>query len=99
MALTIALEHPDLFSAVGGHSPAVDATSASRLAPLPMWSTLRMYLDVGQNDSLAPSVKAFAAAMEAQGLKPTFHLYPGGHNRPYWRAHTEEYLSFYAAGW
>ncbi len=98
-ALTIALEHPDLFSAVGGHSPAVDATLVSRLTPLPAWSTLRMYLDVGQNDSLASGVEAFAAAMAAHGLKPTFHLYPGEHNRPYWRAHTAEYLAFYAADW
>ncbi len=99
IALTLALEHPDLFGAVGGHSPAVDATLAGRLAPQPMWSTLRLYVDVGQNDPLARGVEAFVAALEAQGLKPTFHLYSGEHNRPYWRAHTAEYLAFYAAGW
>ena len=99
LALTIALEHSDLFSAVGGHSPAADATLVSRLVPLPMWSALRVYLDVGQNDSLAGGVEAFAVALGAHGLKPTFHLYPGEHNRPYWRAHTAEYLAFYAAGW
>jgi enterochelin esterase-like enzyme len=61
--------------------------------------TLRVYLDVGRNDSLAPGVEAFAAALEAHDLKPAFHLYPGEHNRTYWRAHTAEYLAFYAAGW
>jgi len=91
LALTIALEHPDLFGAVGGHSPAVDATLAGRLAPLPMWSSLRVYLDVGRNDSLASGVEAFAAALEAHDLKPAFHLYPGEHNRLYWRAHTAGY--------
>jgi enterochelin esterase-like enzyme len=99
LALTLALEHPDLFSAVGGHSPAIDSTLAGRLTPTPMWSTLRVYLDVGRNDSLAPEVKAFAAALEAHDLKPAFHLYPGEHNRTYWRAHTAEYLAFYAADW
>ena len=99
MALTLALEHPDLFGAVGGHSPAVDSTLAGRLAPLPMWSTLRVYLDVGRNDSVSPGVQAFAAALGAYGLKPAFHLYPGRHDRTYWRAHTAEYLAFYAAGW
>jgi enterochelin esterase-like enzyme len=64
-----------------------------------MWSSLRVYLDVGRNDSLAPEVKAFAAALETHGLKPAFHLYPGGHDRAYWRAHTAEYLAFYAADW
>ena len=97
LALTIALEHPDLFSAVGGHSPAVDSALAGRLAPTPMWSTLRVYLDVGQNDPLAPGVEAFAAALEAHNLKPTLHLYLGGHDRTYWRAHTAEYLAFYAS--
>jgi enterochelin esterase-like enzyme len=64
-----------------------------------MWSTLRVYLDVGRNDSLAPGVEAFAAALEAHDLKAAFHLYPGEHNRTYWRAQTAEYLAFYAAGW
>ena len=91
LALTIALKHPDLFSAVGGHSPAVDSTLAGRLAPTPMWSTLRVYLDVGRNDSLAPGIEAFASALEAHDLKPTFHLYSGEHNRTYWRADTAGY--------
>jgi enterochelin esterase-like enzyme len=99
LALTIALEHPDLFSAVGGHSSAVDSTLAGRLTPTPMWSSLRVYLDVGQNDSLASGGKAFAAALEAHDLKPAFHLYPGEHDRTYWRAHTADYLAFYAADW
>ena len=99
LALTLTLEHPDLFGAMGGHSPAVDSTLAGRLAPLPMWSTLRVVLDVGRNDSVSPGVQAFAAALEAHDLKPAFHLYSGGHDRPNWRAHTAEYLAFYAAGW
>ena len=53
--------------------------------------TLRVCLDVGRNDSLAPDVKAFASALEAHDLKPAFHLYPGEHNRTYWRADTAGY--------
>jgi enterochelin esterase-like enzyme len=44
-------------------------------------------------------VEAFAAALEAHDLKPAFHLYAGEHDRTYWRAHTAEYLAFYAEGW
>jgi hypothetical protein len=44
-------------------------------------------------------VKALAAALEVHDLKPAFHLYPGGHDRAYWRALTVEYLAFYAVGW
>jgi len=98
-ALEIALTHPDLFGAAGGHSPATDSALTGLLALTPTLSTLRIYLDAGRDDPLASSVAAFAAALQARGLKPTFHLYSGGHNRIYWRAHTVEYLAFYSAGW
>ncbi len=65
----------------------------------PTWSTLRVYLDLGRNDSVSPGVQALAAALEAHDFKPAFHLYSGEHDRTYWRAHTAEYLAFYAAGW
>ncbi len=99
-ALYLALTHPDLFAAVGGHSPVINAALTEALA-LPSGatarSTLRIYLDVGRTDHLAPGVTLFAAALQAHGLKLVFHLYDGRHNRDYWRAHTPEYLVFYAA--
>ena len=101
-ALYLALLHPDLFSAVGGHSPVTNAALTEALA-LPAGaaarSTLRIYLDVGRNDPLASSVASFAAAAQARGLPTVFHRYDGGHNRDYWRAHTAEYLVFYTAAW
>ena len=101
-ALYLALLHPDLFSAVGGHSPVINPALTEALA-LPAGaaerSALRIYLDVGRNDPLAPGAASFAAAAQARGLATVFHLYAGGHNRAYWRAHTSEYLVFYAAGW
>lgn len=101
LALDLALANPGMFTAVGAHSPATDST-LTRLAVLNRISevkTLRIFLDVGDADPLAPSVEEFAAALEAQGLAPVFHIYPGAHNRPYWRSHTREYLMFYAGGW
>ena len=98
-ALSIASAHPELFSAVGGHSPVTDAALAQALALPGLQPALRIYLDVGSADSLAPGVKAFASSLEAHGLKPVLHVYPGAHDRPYWRAHTPEYLTFYAANW
>ncbi len=100
-ALELALAHPELFSAVGGHSPATDLALADLPTQniAPELDSLRIYLDVGNEDPLASGVTAFATALEAHGLKPIFHVYPGGHNRPYWRSHTAEYLSFYAEDW
>ncbi|HEX7976244.1 MAG TPA: alpha/beta hydrolase-fold protein, partial [Anaerolineales bacterium] len=99
LALDLAAAHPDVFGAAGGHSPAIDDLLTRQFARLGAASTLRIYLDVGQDDPLASRVAAFAHTLEAQGLKPVFHIYPGTHNRPYWRAHTAEYLSFYTAKW
>lgn len=101
-ALYLALLHPDLFSAVGGHSPVINPALTEALA-LPAGaaerSTLRIYLDVGRNDPLAPSVASFAAAAQAHHLNSVFHLYDGANNRDYWCAHTAEYLVRYAADW
>jgi enterochelin esterase-like enzyme len=100
-ALELALAHPELFSAVGGHSPSTNLalTDLRTPDPVPGLNSLRVYLDVGNDDPLASGVTTFAAALRAHGLTPIFHVYPGGHNRPYWRSHTAEYLTFYAEGW
>lgn len=95
-ALKLALAHPDLFEAVGGHSPATGGLSLANAAPDP---GLRIYLDVGRDDSLAGGVETFDAALRTRGITPEFHLYPGNHSRPYWRSHTQEYLEFYARTW
>jgi len=96
-ALRLALERPDLFSAVGGHSPVTNAALLSDASP--GWQRLRIYLDVGQDDSLAQAVMNFAAALKARGVAPEVHFNPGNHTRPYWRSHTSEYLQFYASKW
>jgi enterochelin esterase-like enzyme len=96
-ALEIALTHPEQFSAVGGHSPVSD-TAMKHVSPAAL-GAVRIYLDVGKDDPLASGVEAFAGQLELEGFAPTFHLYPGGHDRPYWRSHTAEYLAFYAAAW
>lgn len=101
-ALYIALTHPELFSAVGGHSPVTNAALIETLtlkANAPNRNALRIYLDVGRNDHLAPTVIPFAATMQAQHAQTIFHLYDGRHNRDYWRAHVAEYLAFYTADW
>ena len=96
-ALELALTHPELFSAVGGHSPVSDRTLKRLSTAAP--GVVRVYLDVGKDDSLASSVEAFASQLALGGFAPEFHVYPGGHDRTYWRAHSAEYLAFYAAAW
>src|SRR5690349_19030595 len=81
-ALQLALTHPDLFAAVGAHSAV--AGEAPKFLGTPGQHTLRIYLDVGSADPLRPGMEALAATLQAQDFAPTFHVYPGGHDRPYW---------------
>lgn len=92
-ALRLAATRPYEFSRVGGHSPAVPGgdTLAHRLAAWggPVW------LDVGLKDPLERGVGRFSSALEGEGTVAEFHMYGGGHDRVYWRAHVEDYLRFY----
>ncbi|MCL4487248.1 MAG: alpha/beta hydrolase-fold protein [Chloroflexi bacterium] len=83
-ALYLALLHPDISSAVGGHSPATNAALTEALALNAgggEQSTLRIYLNVGRNDPLAPDVASLAATAEARHLNVVFHLNDGDHDR------------------
>jgi enterochelin esterase-like enzyme len=111
-ALNIARAAPGRLCAAGGHSAAIwtkagetapgafddaadfarhDLVAAARrdgpraLGGAPVW------LDVGEDDPFRPGVEALAA-----GLGADVRVWPGGHDRAYWRAHVDEYLRFYA---
>jgi enterochelin esterase-like enzyme len=99
-ALKVAFEHPDMFAAVGGHSPVVAGFGSDD--PLELAKTtdglnrLRITLDAGDSDSLRFDATRLADVLTSRSIPVTFSINPGGHNRPYWRAHSEEYLRFYA---
>jgi enterochelin esterase-like enzyme len=96
VALLAVATHPGVFAGVGGHSPAVgkaDGALARRLNA----SVGPVRLDVGSHDSLRLGVEQFAAGIEAAGGSADMVEAPGGHNREYWRAHTIDYLRFYAS--
>jgi enterochelin esterase-like enzyme len=104
-ALEIAFHHPELFSEVGGHSPVV-GQKEEPFSPLGLATTmatklrsLRVWLDVGTEDSLKNGTADLAANLTAARVPVTFEQWPGGHNRPYWRRHAADYLAFYTALW
>lgn len=100
-ALLIAGRHPDVFSTVGGHSPAVGVPTnpGPQLAGLLADRGLRIWLDVGDRDSLASPVAALDQALTARGVDHETHVGDGGHDRAYWGAMTEAYLRWYTAPW
>jgi enterochelin esterase-like enzyme len=104
-ALEIAFRHPEQFSSVGGHSASLlDIAAGPDLNPQFTGLTrdlgsLRIYLDIGQNDGGIGNTKKLHEDLAAQNIEHTWLLNEGGHNQAYWSAHLEEYLAWYSAGW
>lgn len=97
-ALRIGAAHPELFASVGGHSAALDRSVASLVPGL---RRLRggVFLDVGKQDGLIGSVSTLSKALRTASVRNELHVWSGNHDRPYWRAHTADYLRFYSASW
>ncbi len=104
-AFNIALRHPHLFRAVGGHSAFfaqrqgppehtpldLAASAAETLGELHIW------LDRGAQDYAAPGLDLMHDTLNAAGVHHTYTVYPQGqHNNAYWREHLNTYLDFYA---
>lgn len=91
-ALGVASTRPDAFAAVAAHSPAaVPATTFEPLAGI----DIAIWLDVGDDDSLAPSVEDLASILDAGSPQVTATFQPGDHDRAYWRTHVPDYVSWY----
>lgn len=98
-ALKLAFSHPDLFAAVGGHSPVVDRGHADDPFALARTANgidqLAVTLDVGDADTLGTNTERLAVVLRARGIAVAFRILAGKHDRVYWRAHTPAYLRFY----
>jgi poly(3-hydroxybutyrate) depolymerase len=95
------------FCAVGGHSPALwpraadtapgafdDAADFARndiVDHPPSYGKTPVWIDVGASDGFRATDVRYAHEIHAQ-----LHVWPGGHEGAYWRAHIARYLRFYA---
>ena len=110
-ALSIAFRHPERFSAVGGHSPALDTDiTPPDFNPLnltldaPFIDTLRIYLDTGANDPVRPETDQLSNHLVQRRIPHEYVINPlGDHSDEYWTLHLPEYLAFYGGtsidGW
>lgn len=57
--------------------------------------TLKIWIDVGDTDPWNPAATAFHNQLTANAIPHEWHVYTGGHNVDYWRAHAADYLRFY----
>ncbi len=106
----IGFRHPDLFSALAGHSAYFDPGNAPPANnPLNLAQTVtfsagmapRLWLDVaGDDDATRQNLDIFAQTLMARHINPGYTVYPaGGHVPVYWEAHLEAYLNFYGQDW
>jgi len=102
-ALHFALNYPDLFGTLGGHSLAIldeDGRRLSRLLDsIPVEDMPRIYMDIGKSDGLKASAEKFEARLTERGISHEWYVYPGFHDEAYWSKHVKEYIKWYATGW
>lgn len=102
-AIKLAMRNIDLFGTLGGHSYGLMFGDANWVQKQLETHTIddfpRTYLDRGDQDSLAPDIDYYVKVLLANGIRPEFHIYPGGHTRSYWRSHVQEYMNFYMDAW
>jgi enterochelin esterase family protein len=94
--------HPELFGAIGGHSPAVGLPSTPNSYLVPLYAKSRgqhLWLDVGSGDALVGPVSVLHDGWQAAGVAHEYHSSPGGHDRTYWAEQSEAYLRFYSSTW
>ncbi len=104
-ALEIAMRHPDVFSIVGAHSPALALNrplpqyNPFLLAKRENFSAMRVYLDAGDADWARASTIKFRDVLQKQGVDVTYQMHKGGHVDALWQGALEDYLTFYTLTW
>ncbi len=104
-AIHLGLTHPELFGAVGGHSPPVFVEDAAQvrgwLDSIPAKLMPRIWLDIGQRDQrvILDSATWFEGLLDERNIPHDWSLFNGDHSEKYWSAHVKMYLRWYAAGW
>jgi len=99
----LGLEHPELFGALGLHSPAIfkdDAPYVERIIQsIPQETRPNLWLDIGDSDMELNSNLLFEDILTRNNYLHKFHRFSGDHTEIYWNAHAEAYLRWYTQAW
>jgi len=104
-ALHLGMTHPELFGAMGGHSPPVFVEDSDKvrgwLDGIPEELMPRIWLDIGELDQrrILDSVIWFEGLLDERDIPHEWSLFNGTHVEEYWSSHVELYLRWYAADW
>jgi hypothetical protein len=98
----LALDHPELSGAAGGHSmvPFGGWRAACRinLRAMPEGGMPRLWIDTGKGDIYLPDLKVYEELLVQLEVPHEYMLIDGAHEEKYWSAHVQEYLRWYARG-
>jgi enterochelin esterase-like enzyme len=102
-ALRLGITRPDLFGAVGAHSPVVFYADQFHLpgwlADLPAETRPAVYIDIGRGDKEHSVASQLAELLAEYEIPHTWHVHDGNHDETYWQAHIEDYLGWYTSNW
>jgi enterochelin esterase-like enzyme len=102
-ALHLGIRHPEIFGAIGAHSPVIfysDGTSLPvALQAIPSGQLPRLYIDIGDADEDLENDLNFKSFLDEHNIPYEWHANIGFHDEAYWAAHVEAYLQWYAEGW
>ncbi|MDW8350758.1 MAG: alpha/beta hydrolase-fold protein [Anaerolineae bacterium] len=107
-SIEIAFAHPDLFSAVGGHSPSVftklvgvppNFSMLSMARSIDELHSLRIWLDSGDSDWAKIDMRKLMNDLDDAGVAYYAEIGEGGHDDSYWTLRVPDYLAFYSATW
>ena len=99
----LGFSHPELFGALGLHSPAIfvkDGPYIERVIKfLSEENRPQLWLDAGDVDPELPGILTFEEILTTYRYFHEFHRFSGAHTEEYWGSHVEEYLRWYAQQW
>ena len=97
------MQRPDLFGAIGLHSPAVISPDLYSLstwaADIPPGSAPRLWVDIGSEDTLLRAALELREQLDKLRWPYTWAVSHGEHTSTYWSGHLEQYLRWYAEAW
>ena len=102
-ALRIGLQHPELFQAIGLHSPAVLVPDLfmipAWIEAIPVERTPELWIDIGDRDPLRLELPELTAHFDEANVPYILRSFAGEHTEAYWTGHVEDYLRWYVSGW
>jgi enterochelin esterase family protein len=96
ISLYLALNHPEIFGNVAAQSSNVISSISDGFQNNPKLN-LKVYLDIGKYDIalLIPLVRNLKSILQSKGYELIYREYNEGHSWGNWRAHIDDYLTFF----